>query len=250
MNKGMGAQKWYKFYGQEYLSDPKIERLSPTERSCWVTLLCMASLTEGKIRFLTVQTLLTRSGVQFDPYHPEEWEQCLGVLQKFEELEMITCHENGDITLSNWEKRQETNLTDAERAKSYRDRKKERHDNVTEQVTKVTQDKSRVDKSRVDKKDKYGVLKNVLLSEDEHTKLKERYGNIAVSKLVDQLSTYMESKGQKYKDHYATILNWAKRKELEELKPVAPPVVEVVFTPEQVAANLARAAKVKEVLRR
>lgn len=130
----MLAQKWFKFYGQEYLSDPKIERLKPAERSCWLTLLCMGSLTEGEIRFLTIESLLTRSGIQFDPYHPEEWEACLGILKKFQDLEMIECSETGDIILLNWEKRQEQNLTGAERTRNFRERKKSKQD-VTDDVT-------------------------------------------------------------------------------------------------------------------
>lgn len=170
----MGAQKWFKFYGQEYLSDPKIEQLTPTERSCWLTLLCMASLNDGKIRFLTVEGLLNRSGIQNVRHtpsqtvtdRPSEWENSLEVLTKFQNMEMIRCEQNGDITLLNWEKRQETNMTDAERAKNYRDRKKLRHENVTERdakntrhknvtdrPTKVTLDKIRVDKKIVNKKE-------------------------------------------------------------------------------------------------
>lgn len=244
----MGAQKWFKFYGQEYLSDPKIERLTPTERSCWVTLLCMASLAEGNIRFLTVESLLTRSGVRFDPYHPEEWEACLGILRKFQDLEMIECKDNGDITLINWEKRQETNLTDAERAKSYRDRKKNRHEIVTHAGTNVTQDKSRVDKNRVDNIYKYGDLKNVALSEEQIQKLFVRYGKSSINILIGELSTYMASKGVTYKDHYAALLNWARRKGLAEIVQARPVVEEVKLTPEQVEANKKRIAEVRGAL--
>lgn len=137
----MNAQKWFKFYGQEYLSDPKIERLTPTERSCWVTLMCLASLTEGRIRFLTTQSLLNKSGIQFDPYQPEEWEKSLSILQKFQDMEMIVCEEGGDILVVNWEKRQETNLTGAERVRNFRERQKikETTESVTPHVTNVTQ---------------------------------------------------------------------------------------------------------------
>lgn len=133
----MQAQKWFKFYGQEYLSDPKIERLSPTERSCWITLMCLASLTEGRIRFLTTQSLLNKSGIQFDPFQPEEWEKSLAILQKFQDMEMIECEETGDILVTNWEKRQETNLTGAERVRNFRERQKTK--DVTDDVTDVTQ---------------------------------------------------------------------------------------------------------------
>lgn len=245
----MGAQKWFKFYGQEYLSDPKIERLTPTERSCWVTLLCMASLTGGTIRFLTIESLLNRSGIQLDPYHPEDWEKCLGVLRKFQDMEMIACKPDGDIILINWEKRQETNLTDAERAKSYRDRLKTRHVTVTQPVTNVTQDKIRVDKSRIEEnKTKYGDLKNVGLSAEEYTKLTTRYGRSAITSLIGELSTYMASSGKRYKDHYATLLNWAKRKGVVEVAPVAKLAEEVTLTPEQLAENQRRIAGVREAL--
>lgn len=221
----MGAQKWFKFYGQEYLSDPKIERLSPVERSCWVTLMCMASLTEGRIRFLTVEGLITRSGVQFDPYEPAEWEQALGVLRKFQDLEMIECQDNGDIILRNWAKRQETNLTDAERSKSYRDRKKDSHANVTEHVTTVTQEKSRVDKIRVDKSieeditpapvetPRYGEFKKVRITEEQYGKLIQDLGEQPTNTLILELDQYIATKGKDpYKDHYAVIKQWFRRK--------------------------------------
>lgn len=37
-------------------------------------------------------------------------------------------------------------------------------------------------------------------------------GDKNVSMLIFELDTYMASKGKRYKSHYATILNWAKRK--------------------------------------
>lgn len=228
----MHAQKWFKFYGQEYLSDPKIERLTPTERSCWITLLCIASLTDGNIRFLTIESLLNKSGIQFDPYHPEEWEKALGVLVKFQNLDMITCKENGDIVVTNWEKRQETNLTGAERVRNFRERQKStanqgETDGVTHDVTDVTLDKNRLDKNRVDKnsidtdsakpeKETYGEMKKVKLTKEEYDKLVERFGEKNTQILIFELDTYVASKGAKYQSHYATLLNWAKRKTMEQ----------------------------------
>lgn len=116
--------------------------------------------------------------------------------------------------------------------------------NVSKMDTQVSIDKVSIDKTT------FGDLKNVLLTDDEHKKLIERYGRSAISQLIGELSTYMASSGKRYKDHYATLLNWAKRKGVAEVQPAPKPVEEVKFTPEQVAANLARAAKVKEVLKR
>lgn len=147
------ANQWFKFYGGEYLSDPKIDRLSAQERSCWVTLLCLGSMNGGgKINFLTIEVLLNKSGINFDPYKPEEWEAALGVLKKFENLKMITLDDDGSITIKNWEKRQEMALTNAERQARYRKKKNKSNENVTGRVTKVTLEENRIEENRIEKK--------------------------------------------------------------------------------------------------
>lgn len=140
------SQQWFKFYGGEFLSDPKMERLNPLERSCWITLLCLASSSsnEGVVEFLTVETLLNKSGIQFDPYHPEEWEKALSVLPKFTSMRMIEMEKNGDILVKNWDKRQEQFLTGAERAQKYRDNKKSSQNRNNES----DDSNARVEKSR------------------------------------------------------------------------------------------------------
>lgn len=62
-------------------------------------------------------------------------------------------------------------------------------------------------------KEKYGEFKNVLLTEEEYEKIKDK----KMEQYIDKLSIYIESKGNKYKSHYATILNWS-RKEKEQNK--------------------------------
>ena len=100
--------KWFKFYGQDYLSDPKILSLSACERSCWVSLLAYASSSDNAmITFLSEEQLMIQAGVS--PMH-EEWDLTKGVLDKFQKLKMITL-DNEMITLLNWHKRQEMNLT-------------------------------------------------------------------------------------------------------------------------------------------
>lgn len=144
------ANLWFKFYGTEYLSDQKIERLNPVERSCWITLLCLASANDnGEIRHLTVQTLLNKSGIQFDPYHPEQWEEALSIFEKLEMLEMITRKDTGTILITNWEKRQEHNLTVAERVAKSREKAK-CNKNVTTDVTNVTTEENRIEENRID----------------------------------------------------------------------------------------------------
>lgn len=111
------ANPWFKFYGSEYLSDPKILQLDPDERSCWVTILCLASQSDGSIRFLSEAQLLAMSGIT---------KQRENVLKKFEQLDMILIC-NGTVTVKNWEKRQYSE--GYSRVKKFRERKSNAKDN-------------------------------------------------------------------------------------------------------------------------
>ncbi len=64
----------------------------------------------------------------------------------------------------------------------------------------------------------YGEFNNVLLTDEEHTKLKERFGLKVTKELIANLSAGIESKGYKYKSHYAAILNWHRRDLSKEAK--------------------------------
>jgi hypothetical protein len=92
---------------------------------------------------------------------------------------------------------------------------------------------------------KYGELENVSLSDDQYQKLCGKYGTPATDRLIEELSTYIPNKpGPKYKDHYSTLLNWAKRKKLDVVK-VAPSSVSDDLSQEQIEANKVRIAKMR-----
>lgn len=59
-------------------------------------------------------------------------------------------------------------------------------------------------------KHKHGEYENVLLTDVEFEKLKAEFPNDWQQR-IDNLSRYMKSKGAVYKDHLATIRNWARR---------------------------------------
>jgi hypothetical protein len=50
------------------------------------------------------------------------------------------------------------------------------------------------------------------LSDEEYEKINAS----GLTGLIDELSTYIGSKGAKYKSHYATILSWGRRREKEK----------------------------------
>ena len=64
-------------------------------------------------------------------------------------------------------------------------------------------------------KEKYGEFENVLLTKEEYHKLEK--SNLLP--YIEKLSSYIASKGKKYKSHYATILNWSRKDHIEGIIP-------------------------------
>lgn len=64
---------------------------------------------------------------------------------------------------------------------------------------------------------KYGSYGNVFLTAEEYQKLRKDIPN--VDSLIEQLSTYMESKGKRYNNHAATLRNWAARDKSRQKPP-------------------------------
>lgn len=68
-----------------------------------------------------------------------------------------------------------------------------------------------------EKKRIYGTYRNVKLSDTDLSKLKDEFPGDWQER-IDRLSTYMDSTGKSYKNHLATIRNWARR-DSERQKP-------------------------------
>lgn len=64
---------------------------------------------------------------------------------------------------------------------------------------------------------KYGEYKNVLLSDAEYEKLQTEFPHDYEAR-IEALSAYIETKGEKYKNHLAVIRNWARRDEEKNKK--------------------------------
>ena len=73
-------------------------------------------------------------------------------------------------------------------------------------------DKNSIDKNNIKEKEiykekeRYGEFNNVLLTKEEYHKLEQ--ANLLP--YIEKLSSYIASKGKKYKSHYATILTWSR----------------------------------------
>lgn len=149
-------------------------------------------------------------------------------LKTFENYGMIEIIDDV-ITIPNWDKHQ--SLDSLEKKKEY-DRQyqaekrlqqklmieeKNRTTSYDENTTVVSLDKDKEIVKELEKekenilkeKKKYGELGNVLLTDEELQKLKEKFPNDYLSR-IDNLSYYIAQKGKKYKSHYATILTWSR----------------------------------------
>lgn len=94
-----------------------------------------------------------------------------------------------------------------------------------DRIGKVSLDKDNISDStepepspKKPSKHKHGEYNNVLLTDDELDKLKAEYPDY--EERIERLSSYVASTGKRYKSHYATIRNWA-RKDVQ-VKPIKP----------------------------
>ena len=78
------------------------------------------------------------------------------------------------------------------------------HETEIEKEKEIDIDKEIKNKDIKPKKNVYGEFKNVKLTDDEYKKLEEK----GLLNDIEKLSSYIESKGVRYKSHYATILVW------------------------------------------
>ena len=204
---------WFKFYGGEYLSDPKISALTPQERSCWITLLCLSgtSSVPGIIEYLTIEVLLEKSGVV---RNTDEYKNCLGVFEKLKSMKMIETRGNV-IEVLNWGKRQETTLSATERSRKYRLKQRINDEYATKETKRnenETLEKNRIEKNRVDTNTSVSkkLIKPTLKEVTDYCQ--ERKNSVNPQTFID----HYESNGWKVggrssmKDWKASIRTWEK----------------------------------------
>lgn len=134
---------WFKLY-TDIIHDPKIRRLTPEERWLWIVLLSLAAQSDDRgTVYVTVVTEArdgSRDGrvTRAIPYENSELADMCGcdwsgeqdprkmvekALEKFTRLGMIEFGIDGEIIIKNFIKRQDSHLSEAERAKRYRGNK-------------------------------------------------------------------------------------------------------------------------------
>ena len=203
----------------------------------WVMLLTMAGrCNAGGMIFLTENI----------PYTPKMLADELGfeentvllALQALDQLNMVVTN-NGCFTVAGWEEYQNTDrlseIREYNRIAKQKSRAKQKllqevndksmtsqrcHDTDIEEDKDIDKEldikniSDSVESAPAPKKKKvvrhkYGEYNNVLLTDDELDKLKTEFSDW--SERIERLSSYMASTGKAYKNHLATIRNWARK---------------------------------------
>lgn len=193
----------------------------------WVQLLCLAgNVNDGGFIYLTKEIPYTDEMLATQFNKPISTVRL--ALKTFEQFGMIEII-NNMIFLSSWEKYQSTDRLTAIREKD-RERKRRKREaekllpqNSTE-IPRTSMNVPRIDiegdididkdkNKSISKKSprhKHGEYQNVLLSDDDLEKLKAEFP-ADWDQRIQRLSEYMASSGKSYKNHLATIRNWARR---------------------------------------
>lgn len=193
----------------------------------WVQLLCLAgNVNDGGFIYLTKEIPYTDEMLATQFNKPISTVRL--ALKTFEQFGMIEII-NNMIFLSSWEKYQSTDRLatirekDRERKRRKREAEKLLPQNSTE-IPRTSMDVPRIDiegdididkdkNKNISKKSprhKHGEYQNVLLSDDDLEKLKAEFPS-DWDQRIQRLSEYMASSGKSYKNHLATIRNWARR---------------------------------------
>lgn len=193
----------------------------------WVQLLCLAgNVNDGGFIYLTKEIPYTDEMLATQFNKPISTVRL--ALKTFEQFGMIEII-NNMIFLSSWEKYQSTDrlatIRDKDRERKRRKREAEKllPQNSME-IPRTSMDVPRLDidiEGDIDKdknksiskkspRHKHGEYQNVLLSDDDLEKLKAEFP-ADWDQRIQRLSEYMASSGKSYKNHLATIRNWARR---------------------------------------
>lgn len=208
----------------------------------WIKILCLAgTVNDGGQIYITREIPYTEEMMATQFCRPLNTVRA--ALRIFEKFGMITT-EDSILRVSNWEKYQSIEGMEKvreqtrKRVQRYREKKKTEllGCNATSSATvtdgnaldiESESEKKRKEKekketaalsasappaSRIEKpqKHQHGEYKNVLLTDAELAKLSAEYPQ-DYRERIEALSRYMKSTGKTYKDHLATIRNWARR---------------------------------------
>lgn len=256
--------EWFKFYHNKWLTDRAINNLRPQDRLCFITLLCVTSQSDERNGIVTnycEHEIIKLTQLDIDVYDDEksDYHLAIGFTKRLADCGIIEVINDKQILIKNFEKRQDTMLSPAERAKKYRDKKKVTNvtDKSDERNARV--EKSREDKIRVEEKKEPPLSFLEKLPEEVTSSLSEKYqiSPKGIQSKATDLLLYCKQKGKTYKDYKAFLEN-ALRKDKAKLQTefplkVIPTVIvqqEPELSPEMIEKNRIIRENISKMLKR
>ena len=215
------------FFPNDWLSSPDLNSCSLAAQGLWVRMLCYIYQSPKK------GVLLLPSGKQIESKTlaklcGEEEQKISILLSELEATGTFSRLEDGTIYCRRVKR--ESDLIEARREagrlgglkqKRSKDESKseatlENEDESIIQPTSNNINVTEVDKlPEKEKPTKEKFLDFVLLKQEEHEKLIEKFGEKETTQMIERLNNYIGSSGRRYKSHYHTILQWAEKDKKE-----------------------------------
>ncbi|MEI7474714.1 MAG: hypothetical protein WCK67_08030 [bacterium] len=205
---------WIKLHRQiiewDWYKDPNTFKL-------FLHLLLMANHNTNKWRGVTIEKGQVLTGriilSQQTGLSEQEIRTSLKRLKSTNELTIKTTAQYSIITLNNWHKYQDINQQSNQQLTSNQPASNQQlTTNKNERIKELNN-------NNLTNVKLYGEFKNIFLSNDEILKLREIYQD-RFSEAIEILSSYVASKGKKYKSHYAVLgkHNWVYKRLFEDEK--------------------------------
>lgn len=122
--------------------------------------------------------------------------------------EIVCARLERDLSMSEKQRLNRLGKTKQEPKKT-KNNQKEPNENQKKPLLPITNNQLPI--TNKDKKT-YGECANVYLTDEEYSKIKDD----GLTGLIEELSLYIASKGDKYRSHYAVIRQWANRRKKEQ----------------------------------
>lgn len=248
----MAEVQWIKIYTNMFDISRKIKSIEQMPQSdtiliVWFKLLLLAGkVNDGGAIYVTPSIPFGLAGLSYELRRPPELvEKALSIFEDFDMIE----RDNGFIYISSWEEYQniegmekirEQNRLAQQRSRARRKQLQNKNNNNNDvssdmscdshvtvmQSHGVDKEEDKDIKNKIIEKEnkekeirhKYGEYSNVLLSDSDYEKLKSEFPSDYTTR-IENLSSYIASTGKSYKNHLATIRNWAKKDASSPNKP-------------------------------
>ena len=191
----MKHHQWFKFYPQDWLTDVELRSCSSAARGTLIDLMCLAHRRDDYGYFMDDQEPETRKRIA----------KCLSITRRtFDnhltyliQMQRICVADDGRLFIKRM-------VRDAEYTKQQSTFGTHGGNPTLKAPLKPDKNKSKNKKESKSKKE-HGEFNNVLLTDEEHSKLLAIHGDAKLRAGIEILSSGIASKGYKYKSHYATL---------------------------------------------